>query len=675
MLPHSTDRSFSLPTCGPRQVGMKNMKAFLLAALPALVLGSCSTSPNHAGPANTDQPEDRIWSIIDAQDHRDPKRLVELLADSSAVIRARAALAFASVGDSSAVPALLKALGDQDPSVRANAAFAFGFCGDSLNVHQLIERFSPEENPAVRGRIAEAAGRCGRKAGADLLLRRSLSTKADSLGVLRGLFFATTTGSTDTSHVRYALSLYTANDYELDEAALQVAARSKVDLVKPLADRLLDIAMTVPDSGGVELRLPLLIALSKTGNNDAFIRLQESLVNDTDPRMRAMALRGIGRFEEPKKNELIWNALKDTSGMVRDIAIEQMLTLKELPDGQDLWNMAQEHYDYAVKIPLYSLVMKHADADTRRTCRLLLASTYEQGDLGPYLNADLVKALWYESDTTRTIMRGNSPAVVRQAAMAAWLQHFDEALKYKEVSMTMRNQSLADFLRTAFLSGDAGLIASACERIDKESKEFLKSCLDKPLDFAARSALHPIRDLETIQLLDALCAKRDGYDPPKHASPPYNHAIDRARLATIKPGQQYRVTTSQGAIILALEPDAAPGSCAAFDSLVTAGYYNGKYFHRVVPDFVAQGGCPRGDGYGGMPWTLRTEIGLEGFTTGAVGLASAGKDTESCQFFIMLADAPHLDGRYTRFAHVVSGMDVAWRLRIGDVMTRAERMD
>ena len=120
-----------------------------------------------------------------------------------------------------------------DPTVRANAAFAFGFCGDSLNVHQLIERFSPEENGAVRGRIAEAAGRCGRRAGADLLLRRSLSSKADSLGVLRGLFFATTTGSTDTSHVRFALSLYTANDAELDEAALQVAARSKAQLVKP----------------------------------------------------------------------------------------------------------------------------------------------------------------------------------------------------------------------------------------------------------------------------------------------------------------------------------------------------------------------------------------------------------------------------------------------------------
>jgi cyclophilin family peptidyl-prolyl cis-trans isomerase/HEAT repeat protein len=651
------------------------MRAFPPILLLAMACGGPANQPNNQQPTTDNGLDSTRWSIIDEQDHRDTKKLVARLADTSVAMRARAALAFASVGDSAAVPALLKALSDNDPIVRANAAFAFGFCGDSLNVHQLIERFSPEENPAVRGRIAEAVGRCGRKAGADLLLRRSLSTKADSLGVLRGLFFATTTGSTDTSHVRYALSLFTAKDAELDEAALQVSARSKADLVRPFAKRLLGIAKTMPDSGYTEMRLPLLASLGKTGNADALIRLKESLINNPDPRIRAMALRGISRFEEPKKNEAIWNALKDTSGMVRDIAVEQMLTLKELPDGQDLWNMAQEHSDYAVKIPLYGLVMKTADADTRRACRLLLTSTFEQGELGPYLNADLTKALWGENDTARAIMLGNSPAVVRQAAMDTWLGSFVGSSKRKEITKALRDRTQEVFMRDALTSGDAGLVASACEKIMDEDPSYLKELLDDKTIGTVRTVLHPIRDLEVLQNLDIAIAKRDGKPAPKHVPPPFNHPIDRARLANVKAGQQYRIVTSQGEIILALEPDAAPGSCAAFDSLVTSGYYDGKYFHRVVPDFVAQGGCPRGDGYGAMDWTLRTEIGLEGFTTGAVGLASAGKDTESCQFFIMLADAPHLDGRYTRFAHVLNGMDVAWKLRVGDVITRVERIN
>lgn len=616
---------------------------------------------------------DAHWAVIDAQDHRDTKRLLALLGDSSKSTRAQAALALASVGDSTAAPALLHALSDADPTVRANAAFAFGFCGDSVNVHALIERFSPEENPAVRGRIAEAAGRCGRRAGADLLLRRTLSTKADSLGVLRGLFFATTTNSTDTSHVRYALSLYTAEEAELDEAALQVSARSRAELVKPFVKRLLEIAMTIPDSGYTDLRLPLLAALGKTGDKDALVRLQEALVNDVDARMRVMALRGLGRFDRKDTEKLIWAALNDSVGMVRDQALEQVLAWKEPVDGATAWTTAQENSDYRIKVPLYGLVMRYGDSAARRMCGMLLKSMAKQ-DLGPYLNAELVKALWYDSDTARSIMQHGSGATVRQAAITTWLDHFDASLKSKDVSKPMRDRTMALFLRDALLSGDAGIVASACERFAEEPKEVLQEALDEETILALLGSLHPIRDLETLQLLNAAIARRDDKPAAPHHAPPFNHPIARARLAQLRPGKQYRIATSQGDVVVALEAEMAPGSCVAFDSLVTAGYYNGKYYHRMVPDFVVQGGCPRGDGYGAMDWTLRTELGLEGFTTGAVGLASAGKDTESCQFFFMLADAPHLDGRYTRFAHVVSGMDVVWRLRVGDVIQRVERI-
>ncbi len=649
------------------------MRSLLPILCLCWLLGACSTPAPEASTPIAPSISDKAWSLIEAQDRRGTPELIVLLTDSAASLRARAALALASVGDSSAIPALLHALNDEDPLVRANAAFAFGFCGDSVHVHQLIERYSPEENAAVRGRIAEATGRCGRRAGADLLLRRQLSAKADTLGVLRGLFFATTTGSTDTSHIRYALSLFSGKDAERDEAVLQVCARAKAELVKPFSKRLLAIAHTMPDTGSAELRMPLLSALGKTGSAEALALSQGLLVRDPDPRIRVMALRAIARYEEPGKNEAIWNALMDTSAMVRDLAVEQMRMLKELPDDQSLWTRAQEHDDLAVKIPLCGMVMKAGDEPTRSMCRMLLRSM-DQQDLGPYLKAELTKARWADSDTARTIMLGSAPAVVRLAAMETWLTHFAEALRTKEVTKALRDLSHGTFLKDALNSGDAGLIAAACEKLLEEDRPYLQFVLDVPTITAVRKALHPIRDLEALQMLEQALAERNDLPTPKHASPPFNHPIDRVRLGALVQGQQYRLTTSQGDIILALEPEAAPGSCAAFDSLVSAGYYNGRYFHRVVPDFVAQGGCPRGDGYGAMDWTLRTEVGLEGFVTGAVGLASAGKDTESCQFFIMLADAPHLDGRYTRFAHVVSGMDVAWRLRVGDVIRVVERM-
>jgi cyclophilin family peptidyl-prolyl cis-trans isomerase len=88
--------------------------------------------------------------------------------------------------------------------------------------------------------------------------------------------------------------------------------------------------------------------------------------------------------------------------------------------------------------------------------------------------------------------------------------------------------------------------------------------------------------------------------------------------------------------------------------------------HRVVPNFVIQDGCPRGDGVGGPAFTIGSELGPLYYEEGSVGMASAGKDTEGSQWFITHSPTPHLDGRYTIFAKVVEGMDVVHKIEIGD---------
>ncbi|HEV7503172.1 MAG TPA: peptidylprolyl isomerase, partial [Vicinamibacteria bacterium] len=95
-------------------------------------------------------------------------------------------------------------------------------------------------------------------------------------------------------------------------------------------------------------------------------------------------------------------------------------------------------------------------------------------------------------------------------------------------------------------------------------------------------------------------------------------------------------------------------------------------FHRVVPGFVIQGGDPRGDGNGGPGFALRDEFGERPYGRGVVGMALSGKDTGGSQLFITLAPAPHLDGRYTVFGWVASGMDVADKIRPGDVIEKVE---
>lgn len=116
--------------------------------------------------------------------------------------------------------------------------------------------------------------------------------------------------------------------------------------------------------------------------------------------------------------------------------------------------------------------------------------------------------------------------------------------------------------------------------------------------------------------------------------------------------------------------EAAPGTVGNFAKLAKSGFYNGLTFHRVIPGFVAQGGCPRGNGTGGPGYTIKCET--EGNThkhlRGALSMAHAGKDTGGSQFFICYEAFPHLDGVHTVFGRVVEGMDVVDQIKAGDEM-------
>ncbi|HQY19474.1 MAG TPA: peptidylprolyl isomerase [Ignavibacteria bacterium] len=128
------------------------------------------------------------------------------------------------------------------------------------------------------------------------------------------------------------------------------------------------------------------------------------------------------------------------------------------------------------------------------------------------------------------------------------------------------------------------------------------------------------------------------------------------------------IKTNKGNIRIELFPDAAPLTVLNFLKLSEKNYFDGTIFHRVVPNFVIQGGDPTGTGYGGPGYSIRSEFSPVDFGTGYLGMASSGKDTESSQFFITHSATPHLDGRYTVFGKVTEGLDVVDIIMIGDVV-------
>lgn len=146
---------------------------------------------------------------------------------------------------------------------------------------------------------------------------------------------------------------------------------------------------------------------------------------------------------------------------------------------------------------------------------------------------------------------------------------------------------------------------------------------------------------------------------------------DWNRVAKLTANPYVVIETAKGDIILELDIEIAPVTIAGMDSLMKAGAYQYTPFHRVIPNFVIQGGdVETQDGFGGPGYVVPTEASSTMYNRGIVGIASAGVDTEGSQFFIMHQWKPHLNGRYSVIGKVVEGMEVVDRIVQGDIIDR-----
>lgn len=141
--------------------------------------------------------------------------------------------------------------------------------------------------------------------------------------------------------------------------------------------------------------------------------------------------------------------------------------------------------------------------------------------------------------------------------------------------------------------------------------------------------------------------------------------------------KKVKMDTGKGTMIIELFEEDAPNTVANFEKLIRDGFYDGLAFHRVIPDFVIQGGCPKGTGTGGPGYTIKCELdnNPNKHERGSLSMAHAGRDTGGSQFFICHSPQPHLDGNHTVFGKVVEGLDVVDAIRPGDVMETVSMLE
>ena len=144
-------------------------------------------------------------------------------------------------------------------------------------------------------------------------------------------------------------------------------------------------------------------------------------------------------------------------------------------------------------------------------------------------------------------------------------------------------------------------------------------------------------------------------------------ALSGTAIAAADPQNTLYMDLAFGRVTIELRPDLAPSACTQIKKLVRAGFYDGTVFHRVIGGFMAQGGDPTGTGTGGSGHPLHAEFSSEHFVRGVVGMArTSDPNSADSQFFIMFAPAPSLDGKYTIWGTVVSGMDNIDKIKKGD---------
>ena len=222
---------------------------------------------------------------------------------------------------------------------------------------------------------------------------------------------------------------------------------------------------------------------------------------------------------------------------------------------------------------------------------------------------------------------------------------------------------------------DAAVVARATRERDPELGSSLLELIGKRAIAAGAAACRagltgdPVRAKAAGHCLGALGEPVPAAAPLAADLPPVDvTAVIGRRL-------RWRVTTSRGELVIRLHPDAAPWAVATVVALTRRGFYDGLEFHRVVPDFVVQGGDPTESGSGGPGFAIPAEPAAvgdgTGYVAGGVGVADAGRDSGGSQWFIMHSRAPHLDGRYTWFGAVESGQNAANALLVGDRILRA----
>ena len=626
-------------------------------------------------------PEEKLAKIIFLENRRDcSKELINFLSDDSPETRTRAALAVGRIGAPKSGEHLYQLLKDQSLDVASTAAFALGLTSEHDYARRLLE------------------------------VANDLPTQVAAWAVRSGGRLADST-MTDIGNDIAEYLLHPAP--EVREAACYALYYAKA---KDAASQLVTFVKTEPDTSAKAAGLFTLARLSMDAGTPVFI----DYLADPDPYLRALAVRGLASSTSPEAEHYLEIALNDGDKKVVAQAVASLGGKKTLSASQRLGQRLNLETDEKLILELIAALQRQ-NSDQG----LVAANTHVMtgGSVNivsaalPYLatiQQDKVMALLDsllngKPDSKIRVSAAESYGLLSKTSVVPRLAGLfaDEDPDVRAAAFdqlyTLDTANRSFYLTKALADPDYMLVVVALDKIGTDTlRQYLPTLsqlikqgagVDRDVRRSVVEALKSfitagVRDTAVMEILvtaaidpeyvirrSAAEIYRDYFNQDRYSIvPPSNSRLSerkiKAAIDRYKFNPTATISTSKGDIEVELFFDIAPMTVLNFIELANSGFYNGLLFHRVVPNFVVQGGDPRGDGWGGPDWYIRCEYSTERYKRGSLGVATSGKDTGGSQFFITLSPQPHLDSRYTVFGEVTKGMELADLIVKGDLISK-----
>jgi cyclophilin family peptidyl-prolyl cis-trans isomerase/HEAT repeat protein len=667
-------------------------------------------------------PDER--KILEMQDSRtlgENNSLLNYLYSDNETIVKRTLIALANIQDSSACEEIGKILLTNPSSdIRKFSAFALGLIPSYNSEKFLMKSLSEENDINVLSEVLVSLGKTGSNASLDEVLNFYSENEEIKKAKAMSVFFYSLRNIKTQSGIDYLKSLINENSSpETKKAAAYAFYRFRDKVLLKSAEKEIE---SLTESDDAHTRMWAFSALGTVANPEFFEKLLNAFSKENIWNVKVNILNSVPNYirnDESLLNDrltgILLNSTEDDNINVRITAMKVIGTVFSSADKNQREKIKN-------KLASYFGNSKSADRSEVGECfivygmvfkdeaeELLIKNFKETGDrnLKPYI----INAFgWFEngmiykkvreivSDEVQKYTKDmgyESGKMVQDKYLADLYLAFVGAIGELAPKINDEDRNLIRLMLSEFLSSKDPAIVDVCfnmlerdifkkyrdetamlmmydfnELSYPEDKEVMKlfinrfglmkysgavDLLEKFISFGDDElASYSVNSLKEITGKD--------YSFKKSLKTFY----DWDYIESLKDKKFILIETEKGNIKVELFPEFTPFTVRFLISLIEKDFYKNMIFHRVVPNFVIQGGDPLGNGWGGLPYTIRTEIFPSHFETGFLGIASEGKDTEGCQFFIMHSPHYHLDGRYTLCGKVIEGQEMVDKIYIYD---------